>query len=541
MHIIHSKVAAKLNFACCQTAQTAFAFLRELRIENQDPAAALEDATVALSARPAFLMPKSWRIERVAPQSAVSLADLEVELDARFLHALTEAAPGAVTIAVEKDGETLATQTTPVELLARDAWGGMEHMPELLAAFAAPDDPAVGRVLRDAAAEMRAPAGAEAAGDNRAGGRARQVALAVYTAVARLGVTAAPLPDNFAHDGLALRPPERILAERAAHGLDAAMLFAAALEHAGLKPVAALTRRRALAGVWLQSGELPAAASKDAASLRAHAESGALLLFDAACVARHPPAPFSEALAAAPEALAVEDDFCMALDILRARARNIMPPELPPPPAPPAPAAQARGTDAPDAAPPRARAKKTRAQFADDDNVPAANRYAKAQFDGERHAPDAAAFYKKEYHPRLSAMIEHVIAAEGPIHLEVLAHRIAAHHGFAQVGGKIRNIVSRLANMEHERTKEKVGLFFWPKGADEEEPAAPARYQDRDDETRHPRHICREELQAIDALFDFGGDPQSIARRLGVRCTEGIKKRIEAAFAAGKPAKTGAR
>ena len=61
---IHSETAPKLNFACHQS---AFAFLRELRIENDDSEEYIDDVLVTMSSNPAFLKPKSWRLDRIAP------------------------------------------------------------------------------------------------------------------------------------------------------------------------------------------------------------------------------------------------------------------------------------------------------------------------------------------------------------------------------------------------------------------------------------------------------------------------------------------
>ena len=51
---IHCEALAKLNFACHQN---AFAFLRELRIENNDQERRLDEVFVTLSSDPSFLKP----------------------------------------------------------------------------------------------------------------------------------------------------------------------------------------------------------------------------------------------------------------------------------------------------------------------------------------------------------------------------------------------------------------------------------------------------------------------------------------------------
>jgi hypothetical protein len=98
---IHCETAAKLNFACHQS---AFAFLRQLRIDNADNEKRLEDVLVNLSSNPAFLKPKCWRLDRIAPGGSILVKDRDIELDGSFLLTLSDAVRGTVTITVEKDG-----------------------------------------------------------------------------------------------------------------------------------------------------------------------------------------------------------------------------------------------------------------------------------------------------------------------------------------------------------------------------------------------------------------------------------------------------
>lgn len=117
---IHSEIAAKLNFACHQS---AFAFLRDLRIDNDDLEARMDDVLVTLTSDPAFLKPKSWRLDRIAPEGSVSIPNRDVELDGSFLLNLADSIRGSITITVEKDGLVIAEETKPVELLAYNEWG----------------------------------------------------------------------------------------------------------------------------------------------------------------------------------------------------------------------------------------------------------------------------------------------------------------------------------------------------------------------------------------------------------------------------------
>ncbi len=227
---IHCETAEKLNFACHQS---AFAFLRELRIENTDHDRRLDDVFITLSSNPSFLKPKSWRLDRIAPEGSISVKDRDVELEGGFLLTLADAVRGNVTITVEKDGLVLAEETKPVELLAYNEWGGAGYMPELLAAFSMPNDPAVDRVLR-----------------------------------AR--VSSCEKRKN-----------------RTASCLDCTMLFASALEQAGLNPIIALPKGHAVVGVWLQPEELTTIVIDEAETLRKRIQLKELVLIETTYVTSH--------------------------------------------------------------------------------------------------------------------------------------------------------------------------------------------------------------------------------------------------------------
>ena len=264
---IHSEMAAKLNFACHQS---AFAFLRELRVENNLHEERLDDLVVTLSSNPTFLKPKSWQLDRIAPGGILSINDLDIELDGGFLLNLADSMSGSVTISVKQADKVIADEVKPVELLAYNEWGGAGYMPELLAAFSVPNDPAVDRVLRDASLILRK-AGKQGAIDGyQSGSRERvwDVTSAIYTAICNLGMNYAVPPASFERDGQKIRLPGQILENRVATCLDSTMLFTSALEQAGLNPIVVLPKNHAVAGVWLQPEGLSAIVIDEAEILR---------------------------------------------------------------------------------------------------------------------------------------------------------------------------------------------------------------------------------------------------------------------------------
>ena len=323
---IHSESAAKLNFACHQS---SFAFLRELRIENNSPTERLEGVRVTLSSNPAFLKPKSWALDRIAPTGIRPVTDRDIELDGGFLLELADSMSGHAKITVEQNGTVIADQTKPVELLAYNEWGGAGYMPELLAAFSMPNDPAVDRVLRDASLILRQAGKPDGIDGYKSGSRQRvwEITSAIYAAVCNLGITYALAPASFERDGQKIRLPGQILANGVANCLDTTMLFSSALEQAGLNPIVALPHEHAVAGVWLQPEELSTIVVDEAEILRKRIQLDELLLFETTFATQSPAPPFSRAVKAAADVITPEKDdtFNSAIDIRRSRAHRITP------------------------------------------------------------------------------------------------------------------------------------------------------------------------------------------------------------------------
>ena len=323
---IHAEIAAKLNFAAHQS---TFPLLRALQVENLHPEERMEGLVLKLQANPAFVSEKVWPVDRIAPQGPVPITNRDLEVDSGFLLNLTESLRGIVTFRLEKDGELLAELTKPVELLAYNEWGGAGFMPELLAAFSMPNDPAVDRILRNASEVLRR-AGKEDRIDgyeSRSRQRVWEIASAIYTAIANLGLTYAVPPASFETDGQKIRLPSQIFDGKVGTCLDTAMLFASTFEQAGLNPIIALPKGHALVGVWLQPEDLSAIVIDEAETLRKRIDLQELVLIETTYVTSHPAPLFSKACNAAKDAILPEKDatFAAAVDIRRARAHSITP------------------------------------------------------------------------------------------------------------------------------------------------------------------------------------------------------------------------
>jgi very-short-patch-repair endonuclease len=322
---VRSLVATKIGFA---SHQNAVPVLRELEVRSgtEEP---LNDLVLELKSEPAFLTPRKWIIDRVLPESTVHVTDRDIQLNASLLSELVESVSGSVMLEL-KQGETiLCSSVYDVELLARNQWGGSDTMADLLAAFVMPNDPAVDRVLKAASDVLRRSSRKDALDGYQGESRARvwELASAIWSAVCGFQLSYALPPASFEKTGQKVRTPSSVLDGRIGTCLDTALLFAAALEQAGLNPVIVVTKGHAFAGVWLQPVEFSALVTDEAAALRRRIDLKDLLVFETTLVTQANPASFSQAEKAAVRLLAADapDPFEFAVDVRRARMQKIRP------------------------------------------------------------------------------------------------------------------------------------------------------------------------------------------------------------------------
>ncbi len=325
---IDAVVASKVSFA---TQQNDVPVLKELRLANLQ-ALPVERLVLEIEADPPVFAPRTWRFDRIAGEGEVAVRDRDLQLNAAYLQQLSEAVRATVTLRARQeapDAPALAERRFPVEVLARGEWGGAGAQPELLAAFVLPNDGATSRILK-AASRVLASAGRPDGIDGyqaKSRERVYELASALWSAVVGLKLTYAEPPASFELQGQKVRTPSAALEAGLATCLDTALLFAAALEQAGLYPVIVLTKGHAFTGVWLQPQEFATLLVEDAAALRKRLALNELILFETTLATGSAPAGFARAIEQGERQVAEarEAEFVMAVDVRRARLQRLRP------------------------------------------------------------------------------------------------------------------------------------------------------------------------------------------------------------------------
>lgn len=328
---IFATVVAKLNLA---DFQNAIPVIRELRVSNET-SSRFVNATLTLSSEPTVFKPKIWRIDEIAAKSFRTIPGLDLVLDGALLNRLTEAELSTFTFVLEADDahavegrKEIARSEQVVDLLPRNQWGGMRHIPDMTAAFVQPNDPAVERLLKQTAELLRL-SDKSSSLDGYEGGpkRAWQLASAVWGALARMKLDYALPPASFEQTGQKVRSPSQIANSGLATCLDLTLLFCAALEQIGLNPVIVFTKGHAFAGLWLKPEEFATVLVDDVTAVRKRVKLQELVLFETTLITQSPIPSFSYAVERGAKQIAedVESGFEMLLDIRRARLQRIKP------------------------------------------------------------------------------------------------------------------------------------------------------------------------------------------------------------------------
>lgn len=324
-YVIKADIAACFTYA---SYQNAIPVIRSVSLASS-ATSNIENCRLELRSVPPFLKQKTWAIDRVLAGDEIVISDRKVELDAAYLAGLNEAERGEIQLNLMRGDELLAQHVQDVRLLARDEWGGVADMAQLLPAFVMPNDPAIAAILRNAGSKLASsghPSGLDGyqAGDSQ---RAFTLAAAIYSAVAELALFYAEPPVSFERRGQKVRRPSTIVSDKLATCLDTSLLFAASLEAAGLNPTLLMFDGHAAAGVWIVPKFFPTAVEQDLVEVRKALASRELVVFETTGVCHRPPLTLNAARQAVEHRLDEQQasSFVAAIDVRRARSGGITP------------------------------------------------------------------------------------------------------------------------------------------------------------------------------------------------------------------------
>lgn len=308
--------------------QNAIPVVRSLRLTNGTEEH-LEGLEVLVACNPSFARGTKLRFESLAPGESRLISPLDLHPDHSYLSDLQEGMSASITATVLRGTEELFHHNQPVQVLAYDQWAGTRALPELLAAFSMPNNPAVD-ILVGKASKLLRKSHPDLSMDGYQS-KSRDVVWkqvsALYSTLAAENLQYAEPPASFGSDGQKIRTADRILESKVATCLDLAMLFASCLEQAGLRPVVLIKQGHAWVGVWLHQASFSQPLVEDAQEIRKRMDSGEFLAFETTGVALHHShrPSLRIALERGLEHLRDEDGFLFGVDVFMARGVQIKP------------------------------------------------------------------------------------------------------------------------------------------------------------------------------------------------------------------------
>jgi very-short-patch-repair endonuclease len=309
-----------VNFAL---QQNDVRMVRNLAVENTGERA-IDDLAISVTSDPGVFDPWVGHISRIEPGTTYNLRDVPLALSPSRLAAQLEREAGQLHVEARVGQTTAHRSSYPFEILAYNEWS-RTSLPELLAAFVLPNQPAVAEVLKRASRFLR-----EATGDDafdgyqrRSAQRVIDITAAIYRGIADLGLGYINPPASFEASGQKVRLPERLLADQRGTCLDLTLLMAGALEQAGLHPLLVLTRSHAFVAVWLADNMLPEPAHDDPIALRKRIDADEVRAVEATGVAQG--LDFASAVRLGRALLEDADEFRQVIDVVRARRTSVRP------------------------------------------------------------------------------------------------------------------------------------------------------------------------------------------------------------------------
>ena len=254
-----------INFAMQQNGAS---IIHQISIENTTHAP-LKDVQVQITTEPAFGNAVPTVIEAIPANDRVCLQTFNLTLSTNYFTQLTERLSGSLKVEITSETKAIFSQTYPIDILAYDQWGGLNVLPEMLAAFITPNHAVISPVIKRAATILEQWTGNPSLDEyqSRNPDRVRKQMAAVYTAITEQQIIYSTIPASFEEYGQRIRLTDSVLAQKLGTCLDMALLYASCLEAIGLNALLIIARGHAFAGAWLVPETFPDATIDDVSLL----------------------------------------------------------------------------------------------------------------------------------------------------------------------------------------------------------------------------------------------------------------------------------
>ena len=155
-------------------------------------------------------------VEQIPANGSVRLSSFNLTLSANYFTQLTERLSGNLKIEITAEAEPIFCQTYPIDILAYDQWGGLNVLPEMLAAFITPNHTAISPIIKRATSILGQWTGNPSLDEyqSRTPDRVRKQMAAIYTAIAEQQIIYSTVPASFEEYGQRVRLADSVMAQK---------------------------------------------------------------------------------------------------------------------------------------------------------------------------------------------------------------------------------------------------------------------------------------------------------------------------------------
>ncbi|MFK5646802.1 DUF3320 domain-containing protein [Ornithinimicrobium sp. LYQ121] len=302
--------------------------VRSIVLTNAGPALDEVEVRVVIRDADGTLSEPAELLLDLPSDGATRLADVALRMDATAMLEMQERRSGVTEVVVRHRGTELTTQRVDVVVLAGRQWlsqpAGLGL--EMLAAHVMPNSPVVESLLSEASVLLRTATGSSSVEGYQSGPeRVDQIAGAVFDAMRARNIRYANPPASWTDHGQKVRTPEEVLEGKVGTCLDTTVVYAAALEQAGLRPLLWVVKGHAFVGYWREEMVLDAIATTDASPMTNLLDLDLVRVVETTMLTEGHEEGFHAARSAAASVARVVDDVIGIVDVLAARRNGVVP------------------------------------------------------------------------------------------------------------------------------------------------------------------------------------------------------------------------
>lgn len=271
---------------------------------------------------------KSDLIARINPGETVRITPFNVNPDSSKLAAITERVVTDFKLTALSGEQIVGEAVCEIDLMPYDHWAGTKILPQTIASFITPNNPAVSNLVVKAAAQLKNMTGSSSFNEYQTGNPndVRQQVAAVFAALHELGIVYRGMSASYETVGQRITMPDQVIASKIANCLELTLLMASVLEAIGINSVIIFQQGHAYLGAWLVDDCYPCSVSDDPAFIEKKCSRGIDEMIVLECThLTQENVSFEEALHAAEKNLADHKVFEMFIDVKRSRLERIFP------------------------------------------------------------------------------------------------------------------------------------------------------------------------------------------------------------------------